>query len=365
MSENKITPASIMHQIRSGVRKQELQLSSNDKIKELMIDTITLDSDLHESLHLLNSKINRLVHRVTPNMPVAFMEPRLVSRYKILNKFITPLRKFGNRLFTKWYVDTITNQQKYLNNDIWFGLNNSIEIIVEQNKLITHLVGQISGLEKKTDNFQEFITEFNQKYTLKDFHYSDFAERFSGSGEEVKRIFTQYLQYFKITDTIIDIGCGKGYFLELLKENTFKGIGVDTDLRLIQVCKDKGLEAYVHEGGDYLFEQNDSSIDAVFFAHVIEHLTVPQKIAFLNLCYQKLVVGGVLIIETPNTTSNYVMNNLYYLDPTHEKPLFPEALKHLAEMAGFNVINSYLSEKVENIESEIQYYNFSLILEKN
>lgn len=59
------------------------------------------------------------------------------------------------------------------------------------------------------------------------------------------------------------------------------------------------------------------------------------------------------------------MNNLYYLDPTHEKPLFPEALKHLSEMAGFKVVNSYLSEEIAlNDEDTKQYYNYSLILEK-
>ncbi|MFC3750516.1 class I SAM-dependent methyltransferase [Paenibacillus sp. GCM10012306] len=379
MSDNKANPAKIMHQIRSGVRKQEITTADiMGKNEGDLTSVIHMDSDLQQDLQVLSAKISRLVHRITPNMPVAFMEPRLVSRYKFLDKFITPLRRFGNRLFVKWYVDTVSNQQKYLNNDVWFGLNNSIEVISEQNKLITRLAERISILEKEqsnlqaaqdnhTNDYRKFVDQFNQKYTIGNFHYSDFAKRFMASGKDVKRIFSQYIQFFKPTDTVIDIGCGKGYFLELLRENNLKGIGVDTDPKLIDECTEKNLEAYVVEGSEYLLKQRDLSLDAVFFAHVIEHLTVPQKISFLDLCFKKLKKGGVLIIETPNATSGFVMNNLYYLDPTHEKPLFPEALKHLAEMAGFKVVNSYLSEEIilPNGRTEYtEYYNYSLILEK-
>ncbi|MEK3696778.1 MULTISPECIES: bifunctional 2-polyprenyl-6-hydroxyphenol methylase/3-demethylubiquinol 3-O-methyltransferase UbiG [unclassified Paenibacillus] len=382
MNDNKINPGSIMHQIRSGVRKQEIELKNRDTFQEEHV-LLLVDSDLREDLQKLNTKINKLVHRITPNMPVAFMEPRLVSRYKILDRFITPIRRFGNRFFSKWYIDTVSNQQKYLNNDLWFGLNNSIEIITEQNKLIAQLVQNVSALEKYNDQlkmdqnslnmeqnnlaleFHQFLNSYNQKYTITDFKYSDFAKRFSGDEKDVKRIFSQYIRYFKPNDKIIDIGCGKGFFLKLLKDENLKGVGIDTDPQLIEECRSKGLEAYVYEGSEYLLEQSDSNIDAVFFAHVIEHLSVPQKITFLKLCYRKLKEGGILIIETPNTTSSYVMNNLYYLDPTHEKPLFPEALKHLSEMAGFKVVNSYLSEEIAlNDEDTKQYYNYSLILEK-
>ncbi|MGD0034326.1 class I SAM-dependent methyltransferase [Paenibacillus illinoisensis] len=393
MSDNTVGPGKIMNQIRSGVRKlKQLQDSANRVIEEDIINLGNQDVNSLEDIKKLNTKINRLVNRITPNMPVAFTEPRLVSRYKILDKIITPMRRFGNRLFVKWYVDTALNQQKYLNNDLWFGLNNSIEILVEQNKIISHLAGEVAKLYKENSelkivqnelqgdnrnhldnlkniqeeivNFREFVDVFDAKYKIHDFQYSDFAERFSATSEEVKKIFSQYLQYFKPTDTIIDIGCGKGFFLELLTENNLSGIGVDTDPQLIKECRDKKLNAYVHEGSQYLSEQADSSIDAIFCAHVIEHLTVPQKIDFLRLSYQKLKNGGVLVIETPNTTSGYVMNNLYYLDPTHERPLFPEALKHLAVMSGFSIVNSYLSGEIDVIQDNTQYYNYSLILNK-
>ena len=380
MTENKVNPAKIMNQIRSSVRKLTIESNTTEFTVEEYSSLNNIDGDFQKNLKELNNKLNRLLHRVTPNMPVAFMEPRLISRYKLLDKFITPMRKFGNRLFVKWYVDAISNQQKFLNNELWFGLNSSIEIITEQSKLITQLVEKITIIEQSNqqlsneldnfkseqNNFKPDVIELINKYKLNaNFHYSDFASKFTAAGEDVKRIFKQYLSYIKENEIVIDIGCGKGYFLELLRENNLKGIGIDTDSELVEECRSKKLEAYVVEGNEYLLKQKNSSLDIVFLAHVIEHLTVPQKITILNLCYQKLKKDGKLIIETPNTTSVYVMNNLYYLDPTHERPLLPEGLKHLAQMTGFKVINSYLSEEIPSSETAtIQYYNYSLILQK-
>ncbi|GJM83632.1 hypothetical protein HMSSN139_61280 [Paenibacillus sp. HMSSN-139] len=118
-----------------------------------------------------------------------------------------------------------------------------------------------------------------------------FPNVFSAPGDVVKQIFTQYLKYINPDHTVLDIGCGQGYFLELLKENSLKGIGVDSDPRLVSVCIEKGLEAYAEDGHSYLKKQNDESIDSIFVAHVIEHLTLSEKIEFINLCYKKVKKG--------------------------------------------------------------------------
>lgn len=377
-----MTPGMIMRQIRTSVRNQE---SINEEVTEsqTLNNDALIPEDYFKEINKINEELGRLTGKITPNIPVAFTEPRLVSRYKLLGKFITPIRKFGARLFTKWYVDSTINQQKHLNSELWLGLHRSVGIISEQNKLMKYLAAnlnkeeisslnhQISELKAETINLKEQnhllknkLLGLEKKYSTNMFKYFDFSTQFSASGEEVKKIFSQYLKYINPEDTLVDIGCGQGFFLELLKVNSIKGIGVDTDPKLVAVCSEKGLEAYVDEGKTYLEKQSEESIDAVFLAHVIEHLTLSEKIEFLKLCYEKLKKDGVLIIETPNTTSVYVMHNLYYLDPTHEKPLFPEALKHLAERAGFTVVASYLSGIINESETPKQYYNYSLVLKK-
>lgn len=370
MMPGKITPGFIMNQIRNGVRINENNaISKQDLDTDTEFDSIfNTDQSSKDIMTNITANLRRLDHRVTPNMPVAFLEPHLVSRFKWLGKIIIPIRKIGTRLFTKWYADVFVNQQKHLNHDIWFGINASLEIIRDQQKLIYNLQKQsndykleIQELNEKFDRFEE---EFIKTKTL-DFDYSKFAEKFSGDAEMVKNIYSQYVQYFSDCDDVLDIGCGKGYFLELLKDNGINGIGIDSDAELINICSLKGLRAETNDAISYLKNADDSSISGIFMGHVIEHLPVNLKIEFLQLCLSKLKNKGILVLETPNVSSVYVMHNLYYLDPTHEKPLLPEALKHLAAVTGFSIVNSYLSGPIdESIVSPIQYYNYSLVLKK-
>lgn len=388
----KITPGFIMHQIRNGVRDGELTDTVFNQIAAIEENTEIINMDDQQTSEIkskINANLKRLKHRVTPNMPVAFLDPHLVSRYKLLGKILVPFRKFGARLFTKWYADVFINQQKHLNNDIWFGINTSLEVINDQQQLIMSLNEKLKSQQqvilKMEEQFIEkseqidqrsneliesiqYLEEFKEEFSKAqkmDFNYSKFAEKFSASSEQVKNIYSQYIHHFTHCDTVLDIGCGKGYFLEMLRDNGIKGIGIDSDEQLISICISKGLNAETNDVMNHLRNAEDNSIGGIFMGHVIEHLPVGLKIEFLKLCLAKLKSQGILIIETPNTSSPYVMHNLYYLDPTHEKPLLPEALKHLAIVTGFSVVNSYLSGSIEeSIVTPIQYYNYSLILSK-
>ncbi|MFX3632172.1 MAG: class I SAM-dependent methyltransferase [Candidatus Pristimantibacillus sp.] len=375
---DKTTPGFIMNQIRNGVRKKNndaplVELDS-DKFLNLDIEEHS-DIEINEIIKRLNANLKRLNHRITPNMPVAFLEPHLVSRYKILGKIIIPIRKLGARLFTKWYADVFTSQQKHLNHDIWYGINASLETINDQQRLISYLNNQLSYANEQVSIQKSESEVLNEKLNLLearfmksqtlDFNYSKFAEKFSASPEVVKSIYTQYIPHFAASDRVLDIGCGKGYFLELLQENGINGVGIDSDSKLVEICQSKGLSAINTDVIEYLNQAKDNSLGGIFMGHVIEHLPVNAKIEFLNLCLTKLSSTGILVIETPNTSSSYVMHNLYYLDPTHEKPLLPEGMKHLALVTGFSVVNSYLSGPIdESLASPIEYYNYSLILKK-
>jgi 2-polyprenyl-3-methyl-5-hydroxy-6-metoxy-1,4-benzoquinol methylase len=389
--KDKITPSFIMNQIRNGVR----ETSTNSEIvryesAESTISEITSDQEVNQILNKIQTTLKKLKHKITPNMPVAFLEPHLTSRYKILGKVIVPIRKFGARLFTKWYADSFSHQQRHFNKILWNSLNDVLEVINEQNTLILKLTKQneeyLSRIDKLTkcndeflslkerfENIDDYQKELNTNFleidgkinkgNILEFNYSKFAERFSAKSEDVKRIYFQYIKYFKDSSHVLDVGCGKGYFLELLQENNIPGMGIDSDAELVLICNKKGLKAYTAEAVSYVEKLDDNSMDGIFMGHVIEHLPTSLKIKLLKLIYRKLKDKGTFIIETPNTTSPYVMHNLYYLDPTHEKPMFPEALKHIAIETGFVVVDSYLSSPIEQTNST-EYYNHSLILSK-
>lgn len=378
----KITPADIMNQIREGVRRTSDPININDVQEKVS------DQDIQSILHLMDEEIKRLNHKITPHMPVAFMEPRLTSRYKWLGKIIVPIRKLGARLFTKWYADTFSNEQKHLNYEIWHGINQIAAVVNFQSSLIQKLNEnvEVSKSEKETlrtlvfeqneeieklkcelqvvDNKLTKLTDLWNKKMELNFDYFKFSKRFSAESIEIKRIYQKYVSYFVGKSNVLDIGCSRGYFLELLSQEGTNAYGIDTDPESIEICRTKSFTAYHTDAITHLESIPAGSIDGIFMGHVIEHLNHNEKIEFLKLCNDKLAKDGVMVIETPNTTSPYVMHNLYYLDPTHQPPLLPEALKFITQMLGFSVENAYLSEKIPESNVENDYYNFSLIIKK-
>jgi SAM-dependent methyltransferase len=168
------------------------------------------------------------------------------------------------------------------------------------------------------------------------FDYAGFAERFRGSEEEIKERQRAYVQYFEGRDNILDIGCGRGEFLELLRERGLKARGLDLDLDMILLCREKGLDVVMDDAFAYLGVLPDDSVGGVFASQVIEHLHPARIIELTRLCYRKLAPGGVLIFETPNPKCLMVFADSFYKDPSHLQPAHPDTMQFLFEATGFH-----------------------------
>jgi 2-polyprenyl-3-methyl-5-hydroxy-6-metoxy-1,4-benzoquinol methylase len=177
--------------------------------------------------------------------------------------------------------------------------------------------------------------------------YVGLAERFRGSEEEIKERQRVYVPYFQGRATVLDIGSGRGEFLEVLAENGIKGRGVELDLDMALLCQDKGLDVVKDDAFHYLTTLADDSVDGVFGAQVIEHLYPPRVIELVRLCYQKLAPGGVLILETPNPKCLTVFAESFYKDPTHIQPLHPDLMQFVFEAAGFDDVEIAPSAPVD------------------
>jgi O-antigen chain-terminating methyltransferase len=171
-----------------------------------------------------------------------------------------------------------------------------------------------------------------------DFDYFGFEERFRGSEQDIKERQRVYLAYFQGQENILDIGCGRGEFLELLRKAGIKAIGVDTDLDMVLYCREKGLDIVQEDAFVYLETLPDTSLGGIFAAQVIEHLEPGRVIELVKLCYRKLRSGGVLILETPNPKCLMVFAASFYMDFSHIRPLHPEAMRFLLASAGFRDI---------------------------
>jgi O-antigen chain-terminating methyltransferase len=165
-------------------------------------------------------------------------------------------------------------------------------------------------------------------------NYFLFEERFRGSWEEIKKRQESFLPYFEGCTHVLDIGCGRGEFLEILREHRIFGIGVDVDADMVKSCLSRQLDVHQSDAITFLETIEDESLDGIFMDQVVEHLEPAYLIRILALCYQKLKSGYYIVIETVNPLSFFSFVN-FYIDMTHKRPVHPETLQYILMAAGF------------------------------
>lgn len=172
--------------------------------------------------------------------------------------------------------------------------------------------------------------------------YFDFENRFRGSQEHIKAVQEQYLPYYEGKKNVVDIGCGRGEFLKILKEHNIKAVGIDLYGKAIDCCKLNDLEAYQMDAIEYL--NGAKAVDGIFAGQLVEHMTIEQIITLCNTAYEKLEEGCYFIMETPNPTSLAIYTHAFYMDPSHVKPVHPLTLQYCAEKAGFSHVEIYYTD---------------------
>jgi O-antigen chain-terminating methyltransferase len=134
---------------------------------------------------------------------------------------------------------------------------------------------------------------------------------------------------------LLDIGCGRGEWLSVLKDNNISASGVDSNVSCVEDCKSKGLSVVQADLLDALRKTPEHSLGAVTMFQVMEHLPFPVLVETFRLILRALKPGGVLIAEVPNAKNLRVSAGTFWIDPTHQRPLFPEFLQFLAKELGF------------------------------
>ena len=182
------------------------------------------------------------------------------------------------------------------------------------------------------------------------FDYGRFAERFRGSEEYVRKGLRFYLPFLAGRREVLDIGCGRGEFLELMRDAGVAAHGIDLSQESIDWCRQKGLEAETADLFAYLAAQPDSSLDGIFCSQVVEHLPperLPEMIRLAARCLQR---DGVLAIETPNPECLAIFASHFYIDPTHARPVPHALLSFYMEEFGLGGIEVHrLSPAVESM----------------
>jgi O-antigen chain-terminating methyltransferase len=191
---------------------------------------------------------------------------------------------------------------------------------------------QIHALEKEASH-------------MMDIHYLAFEDRFRGTRREIKDRQRVYLPLLKEAGAgtprtaILDVGCGRGEWLELLKEEGFHARGVDLNRVLVHENLQRDLQVTEGDALAYLRKMPDDCLGAVTAFHLIEHLPLNVLISFLDETVRVLRPGAVAIFETPNPENILVGANNFYVDPTHRNPLPASTTRFLAEARGLCRVN--------------------------
>lgn len=180
--------------------------------------------------------------------------------------------------------------------------------------------------------------------------YFAFESRMRGSTAAIRARQQAYLADFRDAAPVLDVGCGRGEFLELLRDAGIAATGVDADADMAAFGQGAGLDVVQADALAHLASLPDGSLGGIFASQVVEHLPPAVLFGLLELAVRKLRPGGLLVAETINPLSPLALRN-YFADLTHAQPVVPETLELLARQAGFaDVATRYLNEPDRRLE---------------
>ncbi len=173
------------------------------------------------------------------------------------------------------------------------------------------------------------------------FNYSAFEAFFRGTPHEIRERLSVYLPLASLvhvddSNPALDIGCGRGEWLELLRESGIPAAGIDSNSEFAGSCQQQGLDVLETDLFSFFERQVASRYSLITGFHLIEHISPEKQPFFLAAVLNLLAPGGVLILETPNPENVTVGSCNFYIDPTHCRPVPPHLLLFMAVQAGFS-----------------------------
>jgi O-antigen chain-terminating methyltransferase len=330
-------------------------------------DKLCQDMDIHKTkINEMHERMESLFHRLMDDVKEVTIEAQ-----NILNREISKLR-IENTDVHKKLNDRIESTRQELSR--LAAIRSAINQIAEEVK--KH---QLEILEQKRN-----LSIFLDENRLPDEVYVAFENQFRGTREEIKERLMAYLPYVSQTQvgeinvSVLDLGCGRGEWLELMKENGYIGRGVDINRVMVKQCRELGLDVAEFDILDYVRNQESNSISVITGFHILEHLPIKRILLLFDEVFRVLKRGGIAIFETPNPENLLVATFHFYLDPTHLHPLPSGLLSFLMESRGFKIVKierrhpeSFVQENQKTsitLESLISLFNqgrdYSIIAQK-
>ena len=268
-----------------------------------------------------------------------------------------PVKKVLRPLL-RWYVEPLAHEQRMFN-----------DVVL---KMVDGILEEVDGGERSREDVLRTLGELEERLTRVERRgaggapatvasqpaadavpdYFAFEARMRGSTADVRERQRPYVDDFCDAAPVLDVGCGRGEFLSLLRDAGVEARGVDADADMVAYARGEGLEVEQADALAYLEAQSEGSLGGIFMAQVVEHLPPPQLFRLLELSARALRPGGVLVAETINPLSPLALRS-YFADLTHAQPLVPETLALLARHAGFARTEiRYLNQPARRLEAD-------------
>jgi O-antigen chain-terminating methyltransferase len=342
------------------------QRAVNFSLIQALRESVALNRHLSEQVNLIQTQLNTISDRVRAaekatderlhqihqlSERVSSTEQGVHQLSERVSSTEQGVHQLSERLHTN-EQQLIAVDERYLKNDNY--LKNDL---TQQKRLITLFLEEARQRlpeQFNQDQLQSFILE--ERHLL-DAFYVAFEDNFRGSREDINnrlKVYLPLIEEAKIgtaSSPILDIGCGRGEWLELLRESGYTAKGIDINRVMIEECKSRGFDVTQSDVIAYLRSLPDSSLGAVMGFHIIEHLPFEVLIKLFDETIRVLQPGGITIFETPNPDNVLVGSNTFYTDPTHRNPLPSNMVKFLAEWRGlYNVKIMNLHPYTEEIK---------------
>ncbi|HEY7805028.1 MAG TPA: methyltransferase domain-containing protein [Orrella sp.] len=197
--------------------------------------------------------------------------------------------------------------------------------------------------------------------TMQDDFYSQFEDQFRSSRSDIKArlsVYHDFLNALKIASDerkALDLGCGRGEWLETLQQFEFDAQGVDVDEGMLEPCRAQGLSVKQADAIETLKELEDNSVAVISAFHLVEHIPFDQLLELMTQARRALVPGGLLIMETPNPENLSVGTSSFYLDPTHNKPIPHALLAFSTRYCGFGFQKVLRVNEPSNYRDDAQF----------
>ena len=255
------------------------------------------------------------------------------------------VKRFLRKLM-RWYVEPLAADQRVFNDSL-LKLVDALSERADQSasargqaeRLVGELQERLERLERRGPaagggSAPAAVTVASQPAAAALPDYFTFESRMRGSTESIRERQRRYLDDLRDAAPVLDIGCGRGELLGLLRDAGVEARGIDADADMVAYARGDGLEVEQADLVEYLERTETASLGGIFLGQVVEHLPAATLVHALRLAAVKLRPGGVLVAETINPLSPIALRN-YFADLTHAQPLVPETLELLARQAGF------------------------------